>query len=58
MLIEDTVIFAALSLTFPALSSTRIFKLNSLLGVFSGSFSTSRFPDLNLIELVALSYSK
>ena len=58
VLIEETVIFADLSLTFPTLSSARIFKINSLLGVFSGSLSTSCFPDLNLIECVALSYSK
>ena len=57
-LIEDTVIFADLSLKFPALSSTRMFKVNSLFGVFSGSFSTVCFPALNLITLVKLSYSK
>ena len=29
-----------------------------MLGVFTGSFSTSCFPALNLIEFVVLSYSK
>ena len=58
VLIEDTVIFTVVSLTFPALSSARIVNVNSLLGVFTGSFSTSCFPALNLIEFVVLSYSK
>ena len=58
VLIEDTVIFAVFSLIFPALSSARIVNVNSLLGVFTDSFSTSCFPALNLIEFVVLSYSK
>ena len=57
-LIEYTVIFAVLSLTFPALSSARIVNENSFVDVPVGSFSTSCFPALNLIEFVVLSYSK
>ena len=58
VLIEEMVIFAVLSLTFPALSSARIINENSFDGVPVGSFSTSCFPSLNLIEFVFLSYSK
>ena len=57
-LIEEIVIFAVLSLIFPALSSARIVNENSCDGVPIGSFSTSCFPALNLIEFVFLSYSK
>ena len=57
-LIEYTVIFAVFSLIFPALSSARIVNVNSLLGTFTDSFSTSSFPALNLIEFVVLLYSK
>ena len=57
-LIDDTVIFAVFSLIFPALSSARIVNENSFDCVPVGSFSTSCFPALNLIEFVVLSYSK
>ena len=58
VLIEEIVIFAIFSFTFPALSSARIVNENSFDCVPVGSFSTPSFPALNLIEFVVLSYSK